>query len=229
MDDIKVDVIAIDGPAGSGKSTTARLVAKRLGFTYLDTGAMYRALTLKVLKSNIDVQNESEILTLIPDTKIVLKTRKERLSIILDGKDVTRQIRSSKVSNNVSIISAYESVREWMVNAQRKISEKGRIVAEGRDIGTVVFPNARLKIFLIASMAERAIRRQKDFLKNGELAHLSQVAIELNKRDLIDSTRAIGPLKKANDAIELDTSNLTIEQQVDFVVEQWLKKVNGES
>ena len=228
MDDIKVDVIAIDGPAGSGKSTTARLVAKKLGFTYLDTGAMYRALTLKVLKSNIDVQNESEILTLIPDTKIVLKTRKERLSIILDGKDVTRQIRSSKVSNNVSIISAYESVREWMVSAQRKISEKGRIVAEGRDIGTVVFPNARLKIFLIASMAERAIRRQKDFLKNGELAHLSQVTIELNKRDLIDSTRAIGPLKKANDAIELDTSNLTIEQQVDFVVEQWLKKVNGE-
>ena len=150
MDDKKIDVIAIDGPAGSGKSTTARLVAKRLGFTYLDTGAMYRALTLKVLNRKIDVRNESEILSLIPATKIALLARARQLSVMLDNRDVTRQIRNSKVSDNVSIISAHKGVRDWMVSLQRKIGEPGRIVAEGRDIGTVVFPNARLKIFLIA-------------------------------------------------------------------------------
>lgn len=228
MDDMKIDVIAIDGPAGSGKSTTARLVAKRLGFTYLDTGAMYRALTLKILKRKINVQDESEILALIPGTKIELQTRKERPGVILDGKDVTRQIRSSNVSNTVSIISTYESVREWMVRAQRKISESGSIVAEGRDIGTVVFPNARLKIFLTASLTERALRRQKDIVNEGESTVLKQVAAELHKRDLIDSSRAISPLKKADDAIELDTTNLSVEQQVEFVVEQWMKKVSGE-
>jgi cytidylate kinase len=228
MDDMKIDVIAIDGPAGSGKSTTARLVAKRLGFTYLDTGAMYRALTLKILKRKIDVHDESEILALIPGTEIELQARKERLVVILNGKDVTRQIRSSKVSNTVSIVSTYESVREWMVSTQRKIGEQGRVVAEGRDIGTVVFPNARLKIFLTASLTERAMRRQKDFSNEGKSTQLRQVAAELNKRDLIDSTRAISPLKKADDAIELDTSNLTVEQQVEFVVEQWMEKLSGE-
>ncbi len=227
MDDKKIDVIAIDGPAGSGKSTTARLVAKRLGFTYLDTGAMYRALTLKVLNRKIDVQNESEILSLIPATKIALLARARQLSVMLDNRDVTRQIRNSKVSDNVSIISAHKGVRDWMVSLQRKIGEPGRIVAEGRDIGTVVFPNARLKIFLIASLPERAIRRQRDFSNERESTTLNQVAVELKKRDSIDSTRAVSPLKKANDAIELDTSSLTIEQQVDFVMEQWMKKVSG--
>ena len=227
MDDKKIDVIAIDGPAGSGKSTTARLVAKRLGFTYLDTGAMYRALTLKVLNRKIDVQNESEILSLIPATKIALLARARQLSVMLDNRDVSRQIRNSKVSDNVSIISAHKGVRDWMVSLQRKIGELGRIVAEGRDIGTVVFPNARLKIFLIASLPERAIRRQRDFSNERESTTLNQVAVELKKRDSIDSTRAVSPLKKANDAIELDTSSLTIEQQVDFVMEQWMKKVSG--
>jgi len=227
MADKKIDVIAIDGPAGAGKSTTARLVAKKLRFTYLDTGAMYRALTLKVLKNNIDVQNESAIMSLIPATKIALQARRRRLSVMLDDQDVTRKIRNSKVSASVSIVSAHKGVRDWMVNQQRKIGEAGRIVAEGRDIGTVVFPHARLKIFLIASLAERAIRRQRDFSNEGETTDLDQVTAELKKRDVIDSTRAISPLKKANDAIELDTSNLTIEQQVDFVVEQWMRKVSG--
>lgn len=227
MADKKIDVIAIDGPAGSGKSTTARLVAKKLGFTYLDTGAMYRALTLKVLNSKIDIQSESKILSLIPTTKIALQPRRKRMGVMLDDQDVTRQIRNSKVSANVSIISAHKNVRDWMVSQQRKIGDAGRIVAEGRDIGTVVFPNARLKIFLIASLAERAVRRQRDFSKEGESTDLAQVASELKKRDVIDSTRAISPLKKADDAIELDTSNLTIEQQVEFVVEQWMRKVGG--
>lgn len=221
MDDNKIEVIAIDGPAGSGKSTTARLVAKRLGFTYLDTGAMYRALTLKVLESKIDVHSEIEVLALIPVTKIELESQKRRLSVILDGRDVTRQIRSEQVSRDVSTISTYKGVRDWMIQLQRKIAAQQRIVAEGRDIGTMVFPNARLKIFLTASLAERAKRRQKDISSEGESTPLKQVAADLKQRDFIDSTRNINPLKKADDAIELDTTNLTIEQQVDFIVERW--------
>lgn len=225
MGEQKIDVIAIDGPAGSGKSTTARLVAEKLGFTYLDTGAMYRALTFKALSSKIDVENEFEVLSLIPDTKIELLARKGRLRVKLDGKDVTRKIRAQQVSHAVSTIAAYRGVRDWMVKLQRNMGEQGRIVTEGRDIGTVVFPNARLKIFLTASLAERTKRRLKEFSNEGETIQQKRVAAELKKRDLIDSTRTFSPLKKADDAIELDTTNLTIEQQVDFVVEQWLKKL----
>jgi cytidylate kinase len=221
MGDNEIDVIAIDGPAGSGKSTTARLVAKRLGFHYLDTGAMYRALTLKVLESKIDVHSEIEVLALIPATKIECHSQKRRLSVILDGRDVTQLIRGERVSRYVSIISTYKGVRDWMIQLQRKIAAQQRTVAEGRDIGTVVFPNARLKIFLTASLAERAKRRQKDMSNEGESIPLKQIASDLKQRDLIDSTRDISPLKKADDAIELDTTSLTVEQQVDFIVERW--------
>jgi cytidylate kinase len=228
MGENQIDVIAIDGPAGSGKSTTARLVAQKLGFVYLDTGAMYRALTHKVLTRNIDIQGQSEILALIKNTKIELRAQKGRIKVFLDDNDITRKSRSVKISHSVSTIAAYKGVRDWMVKMQRKIGERGKIVAEGRDIGTVVFPHARLKIFLIASLEERAKRRQKDFSSGGKLIHLNKVADELTKRDMNDSSREIGPLRKANDAIVLDTSNLTIEQQVEFVVEQWNKKVRGE-
>lgn len=227
MEENKIDVIAIDGPAGSGKSTTARLVAQKLGFTYLDTGAMYRALTLKAMDRGIDIQNESQLNTLFDDTKIELRAKRGRLKIILDGKDVTIKIRNQEISRKVSIISAYKSVRNWMVQLQCKLGEHGNVVAEGRDIGTIVFPNARLKIFLIASIEERAKRRQKDFSGKGVAVDLKKVTEELNKRDQIDSTRAIAPLKKAVDAIELNTTNLTIKQQVDFVIEQWMIKIRS--
>ncbi len=226
--DEKINVIAIDGPAGSGKSTTARLVAQKLGFAYLDTGAMYRALTFKALQQCINIQNESEILSLINDTNIELRIKNRQLRIILDGDDVTQRIRSQKISLHVSTVAAYAGVRNWMAQLQRKIGEQRKVVAEGRDIGTVVFPNARLKIFLVASLEERAKRRQKDFLTEGEAINLKQIAEELKKRDHFDSTREIAPLRKAKDAIELDTSNLTIEQQVKFIVEQWNKKVSCE-
>jgi cytidylate kinase len=228
MGENQIDVIAIDGPAGSGKSTTARLVAQKLGFVYLDTGALYRALTHKVLTRNIDVHDQSEILALIKNTKIELRIQKGRIKLFLDGNDITRKIRTQKVSRNVSTIAAYQGVREWMVKMQRKIGERGKIVAEGRDIGTVVFPRARLKFFLIASLEERARRRQKDFSREKKPVHLHKVADELKKRDINDSSREIGPLRQADDAIVLDTSNLTIEQQVEFVVEQWNKKVGSE-
>jgi cytidylate kinase len=228
MDENQIDVIAIDGPAGSGKSTTARLVAQKLRFIYLDTGAMYRALTYKVLTRNIDVQDQFEILGLIKDTKIEFRAQKSRIRVFLDDNDITRKIRLQKVSLNVSTIAAYKGVREWMVKMQRQIGQQGKIVAEGRDIGTVVFPHARLKIFLIASLEQRAKRRQKEFSREGRPVHLNKIADELKKRDSKDSLREIGPLRQADDAILLDTSNLTIEQQVEFVVEQWNKKVSRE-
>ncbi len=225
----QIDVIAIDGPAGSGKSTTAKLVAQKLGFIYLDTGAMYRALTLKALIKAIDVRNQFEIASLLSDTKIELWMRKGRLKVILDGSDVTHKIRTERISHHVSIVAAQKQVRDWMVKMQRSIGAQGKIVAEGRDIGTVVFPRARLKIFLIADIAERARRRQKDFSSEDKSIDLKRVAEELSKRDFDDSSRQIGPLRQADDAIVLDTSKLTIEQQVDFVVEQWNRKNEQES
>jgi len=221
MNDDKIDVIAIDGPAGSGKSTTARLVAQKLGFTFLDTGAMYRALTLKALRKKIDLRNEVQVISLIRDTRIELIHSKGRLQVFLDHENVTRKIRNQSVTNHVSTVAAIPGVRQWLVRLQRGMGTGGKIVAEGRDIGTIVFPNARLKIFLAASLEERAKRRQKDFHQNGERNDLEKVIVELQARDHVDSARATGPLKKAEDAIELDTTNLTIEQQVNFIVEQW--------
>lgn len=216
-----LDVIAIDGPAGAGKSTTARLVAERLNFTYLDTGAMYRALTLKILTLGIDITNNDQLIGLLSDTRIELQQRGGRLNVLLDGKDVTRQIRSEAVSQTVARVAALKPVRDWMLKLQREAGAAGKIVAEGRDIGTVVFPDARLKIFLTASLEQRARRRQKEFSRHREPLDLAQVAQALQQRDQQDSTRANGPLRQAEDAIVLDTSNLTIEQQVDFVLDQW--------
>ena len=221
----KSDIISIDGPAGSGKSTTARLVAKRLGFIFLDTGAMYRALTLKALRHKIDLENEAEYSALIKDTEIKLFENKRWLEILLDGEDVTRKIRTENVSRNVATVASFPTVRKWMVQLQRKICSSGKIVAEGRDIGTVVFTDARLKIFLTASLEERAKRRSKDFTDVGESVDLKKIIKALKKRDLMDSNRNASPLKKADDAIEIDTTNLTIEQQVDLIIKKWEEKI----
>ena len=217
----KDNVIAIDGPAGSGKSTTARLVAESLGFTFLDTGAMYRALTLKALRSGLDVVNENEILSLTKKTNIELSHKIIRLKILLDGEDVSGEIRNLNVSNNVATVAAHPGVRTWLVQLQRQIGSQGNVVAEGRDVGTVIFPRARLKIFLIASIEERAKRRYKELVRKNENVDLDQLAAEIKKRDTLDSSRASGPLKRADDAIDLDTTNLTIKQQVDFIVNKW--------
>ena len=221
----KTNIISIDGPAGSGKSTTARLVAKRLGFIFLDTGAMYRALTLKALRCKINLENEAEYSALIKDTEIKLFENKKWLRILLDGEDVTQKIRTENVSRNVATVASFPSVRKWMVQLQCKIGNSGNIVAEGRDIGTVVFPDARLKIFLVASLEERAKRRSKDFTKTGDLFDLKKIIQMLKERDLMDSNREASPLKKPDDAIEIDTTNLTIEQQVDFIIKKWEEKI----
>ena len=207
-------LIAIDGPAGSGKSTTAKLVAQKLGYFYVDTGAMYRAFTLKILTSHIDLSNEKEIVKSAADSDIMFIDNDGKLNVILDGKDVTEKIRSEEVTQNVSLISSYQGVRKIMVEKQREIGAKKGCVVDGRDIGTVVFPNADLKFFMTADIMERARRRQAELSESGVELPIVQVVREMKERDMKDSTRENSPLKKADDAIEIDTTNLTIEEQV---------------
>lgn len=212
--------IAIDGPAGSGKSTTARIVAQKLGYLYLDTGAMYRALTLKVLQSGIDLNEEQTIAQLAERTRIELENVNGEIKVLLDGKDVSQEIRTPKVTEKVSAISAIPAVRKIMVRKQQNLGRKGGIVAEGRDIGTVVFPQADLKVYLVASLEERARRRQEELRRQGIEIDREKLLADLQKRDTQDASRACAPLKKANDAIELDTTHLSIDEQVNIVLEK---------
>ena len=210
--------IAIDGPAASGKSTTAKLVAHKLGYLHIDTGAMYRALTLKALDENIDLSDKKEIVHLSQISTIQLEVKDGTSKVFLDGTEVTKRIRTQQVNRSVSTVSSYKGVREVMVQAQQKMAASGGVVLEGRDIGTVVLPKAELKIFMIASVEERARRRKNDLALVGIEAEQDDLVKEIDARDQKDSTREASPLRKAPDAIELDTSNLTIEEQVDFIL-----------
>ena len=211
---VKKILIAIDGPAGSGKSTTAKLVAQKLGYIYLDTGAMYRAVTLKVLESRIDLSNQKEIVKLAEESDMVLSDNGGKLRVFLDGNDVTDKIRSEQVTKNVSLVSSYPGVRTVLVEKQRAIGSRKGCVVDGRDIGTVVFPDADLKFYMTADIMERARRRQAELSQSGIELPIVQVVRELKERDLKDSTREASPLKKADDAIEIDTTSLTIDEQV---------------
>jgi cytidylate kinase len=209
-------IIAIDGPAGSGKSTTARLLAARLGYTYLDTGAMYRCVTLAALERKVELLNEDEIGRLAGIVEIELTPIEDGNNrVFLDGRDVTTDIRTPSVDANVSLVSTYKTVREKMVAIQREFAERGNVVAEGRDIATVVFPNADLKIYLIADLKTRAVRRCRQLEKLGLMSTVEEQLESLASRDRIDSGRAISPLKKDLEAVELDTSGLTIPEQVE--------------
>jgi cytidylate kinase len=220
--------IAIDGPAASGKSTTARLVAKKLGYLHLDTGAMYRAITLGVLQRGIDVEARKEIQEFAERAEVVIDARgKEGNKVLLNGEDVTDAIRSAAVTKNVSAVSSYEGVRTVMVREQRKMACRGGVVLEGRDIGTVVLPNAELKIFMVADVQERARRRKKDLLAVGVDAVEEDIIRDIEERDRKDSTREVSPLKKATDAVVLDTSTLTIDQQVAFITERAWAIIRG--
>jgi cytidylate kinase len=216
--------IAIDGPAASGKSTVAKEVAKALNYIYIDSGAMYRALTLKALRSNIDVKDEASLVEMTKVSKITL----DGVHIYLDDEDVSEAIRSIDVTNNVSAVSSYEGVREEMVNLQKEYGRKGGIVMDGRDIGTTVFPNAELKIFQIASVEERANRRYKENMRKGIACDLNTLKEEIKVRDFKDSTRSVSPLRKASDAIELDTSNLEPKEVVDKIIELARKIIESE-
>ncbi|MFQ5835207.1 MAG: (d)CMP kinase [bacterium] len=212
--------IAIDGPAASGKSTAAKLVAKKLGCLYLDTGAMYRALTWKALRNKVNIKDEKRLSRLAKKTKITLKSQSNlETKIYLDGKEVTSLIRSPLIDKNVSLVSAIEGVREAMVEEQKKMGKEGGIVAEGRDIGTVVFPKAEVKIFLTASFKERVRRRWKEEANKGLSLEKKRVAIGLLIRDRTDSQRKIAPLKKARGAVVIDNTCLNISQTVDRILE----------
>ena len=209
-------IIAIDGLAGSGKSTTARNVASKLGFLYLDTGAMYRAVTMAVLSDSIDLKDEKAIKSCVGSIEIDFDRTGSR--VFLNGKDISREIRGEKVTSNVSAVSALPKVRQKMVELQRKIAGERDSIVEGRDIGTVVFPDADIKFFMIADITERAKRRCKDLLKLSVERKLEQVVQDLELRDQLDSSRELSPLKKADDAIEVNTTIMTINEQIDLIV-----------
>ena len=200
-------IIAIDGPAGSGKSTIAKLIAEDLGLVYLDTGAMYRLVTLKALNDGI-LGNLDKIIKMLDNLNIDIKEN----GFYLDDIDVSEEIRKPVVSENVSDIAAIREVREKMVDLQRKFSESKNVILDGRDIGTVVFPNADVKIFLVADAKERANRRCKELVAKGENVRIEEIYENILKRDEIDSTRKESPLKKADNAIEVDTTSKNIEE-----------------
>jgi len=210
----KFMVIAIDGPAASGKSTTARLLASRLGFTYLDTGAMYRSVTLAALEEGIDLKDEDAAARVAEGVDIAFEGEPEDLKVIMNGRDVTLDIRTPRVDASVSQVSSYKTVRAKMVALQRRLAQKGHMVAEGRDMGTVVFPDADLKIFLVADISTRAVRRCRQLEGFGLRTTVEEQLASLSSRDLFDSERANSPLKKASDAVELDTSGMSINEQV---------------
>ncbi|MGN9164115.1 (d)CMP kinase [Tissierellaceae bacterium HCP3S3_D8] len=213
--------IAIDGPAGAGKSTIAKKVSETLKIEYIDTGAMYRALTLKVLRNNIDPMNEEKIVEIAKSTEIYFKNNK----VYLDHIDVSEEIRNNIISQNVSHISKIGEVRNRLVNLQRNMALEKNIVMDGRDIGTVVLPNAQYKFFLTATVVERATRRYKELLDRGVLdVDLDSIISDIIERDSIDSNREISPLKQAKDAYLLDTTDKSIEECVDYIVSIVLRR-----
>ncbi|MDP3804262.1 MAG: (d)CMP kinase [Candidatus Omnitrophota bacterium] len=208
-------VIAIDGPAGSGKSTVSKLVARQLGLLYIDTGAMYRALTLKAMRNGLDLKNESSLTKLAVSANIDLKEVDGHLDVFLDGEDVSGYIRTPELTNNVKYIAGVSGVRKEMVRLQRAIGERSGAVLEGRDIGTVVFPDADYKFYLDADVAERARRRHKELFESGQKVELEPIKKDVVARDESDMKRTIGALKAADDAIVVDTTNLAIGEVVE--------------
>lgn len=204
--------IAIDGPAAAGKSTVAKRLADRLSYTYIDTGAMYRAVTYKALQENLNLNDEEKINEMLNNTNIELLQGNNGQIVKLDGKDVTDEIRSEKVTNNVSIVAQHQKVRGKMVAAQRELASRSGVVMDGRDIGTHVLPEAQLKVFMKASVDERAERRYQEQLSKGIKTSLEDLKNEIALRDKLDSERAISPLMKADDAIEIDTTSLSIDE-----------------
>lgn len=211
-------VIAIDGPAGSGKSSTAKLVAQKLAFGHLDTGAMYRAITLKCLRNGISYKDIDSLEECVKQTSIAFTGTPPAMKVWMDDEDVSEAIRSDEVTKKVSDYCKPPVVRDEMVSQQRTIGKSASVVCEGRDIGTVVFPEAELKIYMIASEVERARRRQKDFEKIGVTKSLDELIEDIRARDQKDSTRKLSPLCKAEDALELDTTSMTLDEQVDYIV-----------
>ena len=214
-------IITIDGPAGVGKTTTAKRLASKLGYQYLDTGAMYRAVTYFFRQNSVDISSESQVKKMLDILNLELDcTSNDDMIVLLDNKDISLLIRSKKITNAVSKVSALQTVRERMVKIQKNTAKNGNFIVEGRDIGTIVFPDAKYKFFLVADYDTRAKRRFKDFKRvpewNEEL-NVNKIKQDLTDRDQYDSSRKLSPLKQANDAIVIDTSNCTIDDQVNQI------------
>ena len=208
-------VITIDGAAGVGKTSTAKELAKRLGYQYFDTGAMYRAVTLFFIRENVDLSSKSEVVKSLDSIKLNIDFSSEsEMQIYLDEDDISLKIRSQEVTGKVSAVSALKDVREMMVNIQRSFTSNGNFVVEGRDIGTVVFPDAKYKFYLQADYDIRAERRLADFEKLNEAKNINEIKEDLEKRDKYDSSRKLSPLKKPDNAIIIDTTLCTFEEQV---------------
>lgn len=208
-------VIAVDGPAGAGKSTVSKIVAEKLGINYIDTGAMYRAVTYKCLKEGVDISDEKAVSDMAAKSDIDFRDN----SIYLDGKSVNDEIRTVEVSSNVSDVAKIREVRYQMVEVQRRIGEKSSVILDGRDIGSYVFPNADYKFYLVATAEERGNRRYKEMREKGFEVNLKDVIRDIVKRDEIDSNREFAPLVKADDAIEIDTTGLGIDEVANKIIE----------
>lgn len=212
-------IIAIDGPSGAGKSTLAKRLARQLGFTYLDTGALYRALALKLLRQGVDLADDARMAELVRSTAIDLREERGKLVVWMDGRDVAGDIRTPEVSQTASKASALKSVRARLLELQRDLAKRASVVAEGRDIGTVVFPDAELKIFLDASMGERARRRCQELRAAGRAVQLEETLREMEERDKRDSERDLAPLCQAADAVRIDSSAVDAEQVAAIVLD----------
>jgi CMP/dCMP kinase len=219
-------IIAIDGPSGAGKSTLAKKLAEQLGFIYLDTGAMYRALALKILRQGVDLADDQKLAELVNTTAVDLQCDRAELKVLLDEKNVASEIRTPAVSQMASKASALKIVRDRMLDLQRRLGQRGSVVAEGRDIGTVVFPDAHVKIFLSASAAERARRRCAELRAAGQPVDLDVTLREIEERDKRDSERALAPLQKAQDALVIDSSNSTADEVAARVLAEIRMKQN---
>ena len=208
-------IIAIDGPSGSGKSTTARLLAQHLDITHLDTGAMYRVVTWGLKKENININDIASVNAFLDKTSILYKSANE---IMLNGRLVSTEIRKKDITSSVSAVSAILEVREFLVNIQRKLGNEIDCVIEGRDIGSVVFPNADFKFFLTADLDVRSMRRKNELKKLGENLSIDEIKASIRRRDRIDSLREFSPLKRSEDSIEIDSTDLTIDEQIEKII-----------
>ncbi|USS87410.1 (d)CMP kinase [Fructilactobacillus hinvesii] len=218
--------VAIDGPASAGKSTVAKIVAQRFSYVYVDTGAMYRTITLVALEAQVDLTNEAQIMNLLQQTQITFRPGEPVQHVFANQTEVTNAIRSETVTNNVSTVAALPQVRSALVKRQQEIAADGGVVMDGRDIGTTVLPNAEVKIFLIASVEQRAERRYLENQAKGITTSLSDLQTEIAERDYKDSHRAVSPLQKAQDAVEIDTTTLTINQVVAKIAQLIDEKLN---
>ena len=221
---MKPIIVAIDGPAGAGKSTVAKRLAKELGYTYMDTGAMYRAFALKAARDGIDLENEDALRAALAATNIELHEDAGGPRVVLDGRDVAGEIRTPELSQSASKVSALKPVRERMVELQRAMGARGGIVAEGRDIGTVVFPGAEVKVFLTAGSDERARRRFAELKGNGKGVTLEETVAEMEERDRRDREREYAPLRQADDAIAIDSTGMTVDEVLERIMKEIKKK-----